>query len=519
MNGSGKTTWLALAALGAATLGGPALAADKAKFDVAATAKAIDQALQQRLDAEKVKPSPLADDAEFLRRAYLDIAGVIPPADKAAAFLDSKDPDKRAKLIDELLESKQYGRHMADIWQGMLLPRNSDNRRLQNEPMVKWLEENFNNNTPWDKFAHDLLTAEGPQDKNGAVSFFLANPTADKVNDTVAKLFLGIQLQCAQCHNHPFTGWKQTEYWGMAMFFTKVRPDNVNRAARNGNTPGVSEAAGGRAQRLPESAKAVPPKFLHGDEPKLKASEPYRPAVAKWLTAPENPYFAKAAVNRVWHHFFGRGFVNPVDDMHDGNPASHPELLKELADRFTAGGYDVKDLIRAVCHTQAYQRTSKPFAGNDDDTTLFSHMAVKVMAPEQLYDSLEQVLGRNYTRPTGPAGRAAPNGRAQFVSFFLADENADPTEYQAGIPQALRLMNAPQMNNGNAALLTQAVKPTSPPAEVLEKLYLATLSRRPTADEVARLSAYVAKTSGDAKKAYGNVLWALVNSGEFTLNH
>src|SRR6266566_286255 len=291
------------------------------KLDAVALSARIDVAIQQCLDAEKITPSPRSEDAEFVRRVYLDIAGVIPSAAKVAAFLDSRDPNKRAKLIDELLADPLFGKHMADIWQNLLLPRNSDNRRLKNEPMTSWLEEQFNANKGWDKLVSNLLTASGPQDKNGAVTFFLANPTADKMNDQVCRLFLGVQLQCAQCHNHPFTEWKQTEYWAMAAFFTKVRPDNVRKAAKGDGNPGVGEsnvAPRGKQPKLPESAKIVPAKFLMGEQPKLDPNGPARPTLAKWLTAPQNPFFAKSMVNRTWGHFFGRGLVNPVDNMHDG---------------------------------------------------------------------------------------------------------------------------------------------------------------------------------------------------------
>jgi len=485
----------ALAVGAALAAAGPALAAGQQaeKLDVPALSRLIDQGIGQRLDAEHVQPGPLADDAEFLRRVYLDLTGVIPAADRARAFLDSKDPDKRAKLIDELLASPAFGRHMADIWQALLLPRTSDNRRLNSAPMTQWLEEHFNNNTPWDEFVTELITASGPQDKNGAVTFFLANATVDKYTDQTSKLFLGIQLQCAQCHNHPFTGWKQEEYWGMAQFFIKVRADRVQQAARQGNVPGVSENAAPRGRRapLPMSAKRVPAKFLQGEQPKLNASGPYRPVLAKWMTSPGNKFFARAMVNRTWAQLFGRGIVNPVDDMHDGNAPSHPELLKQLSEQFVASGFDLKHLIRGICNSQAYQRTSK--VGKEEaDPSLFARAAVKVMTPEQLYDSLEAVLGRA-DRPAqarrGPQQRGpAITPRAQFVNFFLVEEGSDPTEYQAGIPQVLRLMNSARTNAGGA-LLREAMKPGRPPAEVIEHLYLATLSRRPTADETRRLTA------------------------------
>jgi hypothetical protein len=494
--------------------------------DATTLSRRIDQAIGKRLEADQIRPSPLADDAEFLRRVYLDITGVIPPANKAAAFLDSKDANKRAKLIDELLSSPRFGRHMADIWLRYLLPRTSDNRLLQTEPLTRWLEESFNSNKPWDQLVSELVTASGTQDENGAVTFFLANPTADKVTDTVSRLFLGVQLQCAQCHNHPFTKWKQTEYWGMAAFFTKVKSDRVRQAAKQATPAAVSENGKGRPAKLPESAKIVPAKFLQGEQPQMDRSAPYRPVFAKWLTSPENPYFARAMANRLWAHFFGRGIVEPVDDMHDGNPPSHPELLQDLAGRFVANHFDVKFLIRAICNSQTYQRTSKPNDTDDSGANVFAHMAIKVNSPEQLYDSLLAVLGtpareaaaRNRKAPNQGKPGLAPNPRNLFVAFFMNEDGSDPTQYQAGIPQALRLMNAPQLSAG-AAALEQALKSSRSPAQVIDWLYLATLSRRPTHAESQRLADFVHKHGTDPRKAYRDILWAVLNSSEFALNH
>jgi hypothetical protein len=485
-----------------------------------ALSQRIDHLLVERLQAEKVPASPLASDAEFLRRVSLDLTGVIPTADQAAAFLDSKDPQKRAKLIDELLASPRYGRHMADIWEALLVKRDPDNRRIQLDPLYSWLEKQFNDNVSWDRVTTDLLTSTGTQDKNGAVTFFLANGTPDKVTDTVSRVFLGVQLQCAQCHNHPFTKWKQTEYWGMAAFFLKVRPDgNPRQAQQNGTPLGIGESGRGRPARLPTSAKLVPAQFFQGEQPKIGESEPARPVLAKWLTAQGNPFFARALVNRLWYQFFGRGFVAPVDDIHDGNPASHPELFQELAKQFASGGFDVKEMIRTICNSEAYQRSSKPVAGNDDaDVRLFSHAAIRPLMPEELFDSLERVTGpAERARPAGRPGmgqRGAPVGsRAGFVAFFQGDEHADPTEYQAGIPQVLRLMNSNQFNVNAAA---GKIAGKSEPAQAVEKLYLAALSRRPTAEESNRLTSYI-QTNGD--KAHGDILWALLNTSEFTLNH
>jgi hypothetical protein len=493
------------------------------RLDARALARHVDEALDARLHDEKVSGSPPADDAEFLRRVYLDLTGAIPPADRVAAFLDSREPGKRARLIDELLDSPDYGRHLADVWQTLLVPRNSDNRAIRAEPLTKWLEEAFNANKPWDQMVRDVLTATGDMDRDPAVTWVLANRGPEKLTDSATRLFLGVQLQCAQCHNHPFTDWKQDEYWGMAAFFGRVRLQGNPRAAAQGNAViSVGETGRGRPLPRPDSARNLPPKFLQGEPAQAAAGEPVRPLLADWLASAKNPYFSKAMVNRTWAQLFGRGLVNPVDDMHEGNPPSHPQLLADLAEQFAGAGFDLKYLTRALCNSRAYQRSSKPSGNNADDAPeLFSRMAVKVLAPEQLFDSLVRVLGAP-NRPSdpqrrGPAARGnPPTPRSQFVTFFKV-EDADPTEYAVGIPQALRLMNGPQMNN--PAVVDPLLRAGKPPAEVIEHLYLRTLSRRPRPQELARLTDYVHSFQGEPRKAYGDVLWTLLNCSEFAFNH
>lgn len=495
------------------------------KKDPAALAKLIDAEVNKKLAADKVPASPRASDEEFLRRAYLDIVGVIPGSEAARAFLDSTDPQKRERLIDQLLADERFGRRMADLWTAKLFPKDSANRFVAKEPLHKWFEAEFNKNEGWDKLTTKLVTATGTVADNPAVSYFMANRSVDKLTDTTAQHFLGIQLQCAQCHNHPFTSWKQTEYWAMATFYSKVKADNPKNANKGGDPlqNGVQEGPGRSKGKdfFPEAAKNLPAKFLGGPEPALGATEPFRPALAKWMTAPGNPFFAKALVNRTWAHLFGRGFVNPVDDMLPENEASHPELLAALAAHVaTTGEYDLKYLLKAICLSDAYQRTSKPTADNKADTALFSHMTVKVMSPEQLYDSLGTVtLASKTDAKQGKAQIGAAKGvkvgaRDQFVNFFLAGaETVNATEYEAGIPQALRLMNSNVMNNPAAA--RAVVGGTKKPEEAIERIYLAALSRRPTATEVKNLTAYVARVGADT--AYSDILWAVLNSSEFTL--
>ncbi|MCS6978100.1 MAG: DUF1549 and DUF1553 domain-containing protein [Gemmatales bacterium] len=482
-------------------------------------ASLIDRHIADKLREEKLDASPRCSDAEFARRVSLDIVGVIPTADAARAFLDSTDPNKRERLIDELLADPRYGQHLADIWQALLLPKVSDARRIQTQPFTEWLRDSFNENKPWDQMVTELLTATGSPEENGAAVYWLANQTVDMVTGSVSRLFLGMQLQCAQCHNHPFTGWKQEEYWGLAQFFMKVRFEGNPR--QNG-TAVVTESERGRRPMLPEGVKQVPPRFFQGEQPTLSRSEPYRPVFARWLTSPDNPFFAKAMVNRIWGQLFGRGLVHPVDDMRPDNPASHPELLDDLARHFIASGFDVKGLIRAICLSETYQRSSKPHGNNDSDATYFSHRTVTPLTPEQLYDSLQQVVGSPSAPPQRGGNPAAKNpnqanARAQFVAFFQADESGDPAEYQAGIPQALRLMNSPQLNRGGV-LVEEAMRRHSTTEARVEHLFLGTLSRRPSEAELQRFGDHVRKSGSNERNGLNDVLWVLLNSSEFVLN-
>jgi Protein of unknown function (DUF1549)/Protein of unknown function (DUF1553) len=497
---------------------------------VADFAKMIDSRIDKSLNAAMVKPSAKSDDAEFLRRVSLDLAGVIPTAEQAARFLDDKSPDKRAKLVDDLLASKNFGKRMGDIWTGLMYPVDSDNRFVSKVPLRDWLTDQFNANMHWDRMSYELITATGDYDKNGAGAYLIANRGVDKMTDSVTKLFLGVMVSCAQCHNHPFASIKQDEYWGVAQFFMKTNVSNP-RAAKDGGTISISEE--GRVNRkanpVPESVKDVAPKFLGGDKMKINAKDPARPVLAQWITAPTNPYFAKAFVNRAWEQIFGKGIIKTSTGLvWEAVEPSHPELFEQLAKEFTASGFDIKHLFRGMVNSEAYQRSSRPLGDNRDDKTLYSHQAIKVLSPEQLFDSLISVVGE-LGRADVPrkGGNMAPKGlanspRDQFAAFFRGGEDATPVEYETGIPQALRLMNGPLAQNGRLMTAANTIigtgKVTSANAAfAAEKLYLATLSRRPTSVEVKRVADYVAKSGNDPKTAYGDVLWALINSSEFAL--
>ncbi len=497
------------------------------KIDTAALAKLIDQEINKRITAEKAKSSGLCDDSEFVRRVHLDLVGVIPSADKVMAFLASKESNKRAKLIDELLNDPRFGVHHAEQWAVLMVPRESNNRALSQKPLEKWMAEHFNKNTPINKLIHELITTTGEIDKNPAGTYFVANPTVDKITDNVTRMFLGVQLQCAQCHNHPFTDWKQTEYWAMATFFIKTKVNGTpQQAAKKGVTLAVSENPKAKAAKkgggLPESYKNVPAKFLQGDTPKLNATDPYRPVLADWMTSTENKFFARAMVNRFWYQMFGRGIVNPVDDMHDDNAATHPELLSTLTEQFKLNGFDVKYLLRAICNSEVYQRSSVTVTdAASNDPELYAQREMRVMSPEQMYDSLTTILGAAARADSKDKKAVAKKGpqtpRDQFVNFFRV-EDANPLEYQNGIPQALRVMNSPFTNRAEA-IAADITKGAKTPAEAIEKIYLSGLARRPSAAELQRLTTYVNRPGATPRAAYGDILWVLLNSSEFTLNH
>jgi hypothetical protein len=303
---------------------------------------------------------------------------------------------------------------------------------------------------------------------------------------------------------------------------------NPQMAAKKGVPPGITETAikGKGKKDLPDSAKIVPAKFLQGASPKLNPAEPYRPVLARWMTAPNNPFFARAMINRFWYQLFGRGLVNPVDDMHQDNLPTHPELLAALTEQFKSSDFDVKYLLKAICNSESYQRSSKPIGDNQSDDRFYSHRVVRVLSPEQLYDSLTSVVGVpkgavDIQKKLAAAGKKGPFGpRDNFLAFFRIDEGTDPLEYQAGIPQALRLMNSGQFNNTFAVVAMAVKEGNNVPSQVIDRLFIHVLSRPPTPQETERLLAFIRDKGGpDPRPSYMDMAWALLNTSEFAFNH
>lgn len=520
-----------------------------AAYDLART---IDAQIDAALSKSAITASPLATDAEYLRRASLDLTGKVPTYERVKAFLADADPQKRSKLIDGLLDSSDFGKHFAAIWADMLIKRDTDtNRGLNTEAFTKWLAKEFNDNNGWNKIVTDMVTASGKVDESPQSLFVVANQDNNQVSPAkltaaTANLFMGLQLQCAECHVHPTVEtWKQDDFWGMAAFFGHVKferdGDKVPRAPivavkEVGKTPEPRGKAAKQGEKAipandiiaipdPTDAKkttgTAKAKLFEANKPaNLGTRIPYRPTLAEWLTSPDNPYFARAAVNRFFAHVFARGLINPVEDMGPNSKATHPELLDALARSFAASGFDVKFLLRAYCNSSAYNRTSKPNDSNLEDESLLSHMPVKIIGARELLDSIQLVTAKpapreilRFREKVAPKGISAP---ATGIRFFDKREYEDEaTEFSYGIPQLLKQMNT-SMTNVNGPV-SRFAKPGRDRADVINDLYLTALGRSPSAIELVRLDKFA--EGRDAGKLYHDIFWALLNSAEFVSNH
>jgi len=539
--------WIAVGAKG--TEKKPAGPVTRAALQPAEVAQLIDREISATLAAAKIPASPYAADAEFLRRLSLDITGKPPTGEAAAKFLADADGTKRAKLIDSLLGSDDYGRHFAERWVNLFYLATVNQRPPSPEPFVDWLGKELNDGTRWDEVVRAVLTANGPIDEAPQGLFFYYNGdmngqfTPKILAGNIGQVFLGVQLQCAECHHHPFSSWKQGDFWAVAAFFAQTaRMEKVE----NKMTKGVEERhllppkPNKPAQALKEIAisipndgearnggKKIPAGFLDGQQARLDPARSHREPFAAWLTGKDNRQFARAAVNRFWAHFFARGFVNPLNDFGDHNAPAHPALLESLTDEFIASGFDLKHLIRCMCQSDAYQRTSGVRPGNEkpEAETLFARMTPKVLTPEQLYDALCNALEvPEIAPPIDPNKKPNPKAppprspRSVFVAAFRGPGEADePTELKLGVPHALKLMNQPNFNTGGK-VVERLCRDDRPAQEVIDGLFLAALSRQPTAEERDKFAAFVTRQPSP-RDGYARVLWVLINSSEFLLNH
>lgn len=528
-------------------------------------------------------PSDLADDSEFLRRVYLDVIGTLPTADEARQFLADKDAQKRAKLVDQLLNRPEY----AMFWATKFSDLTGNDDRFTPLPRPKtawlwydWIKDKMQKNVPYDEFVAGIVTAtsrEGrsaedclneyakvsaalekgfddgtyAQRKTNDIFWKKSGNRGDQVALQISYAFLGVRLECAQCHKHPFDRWTQADFKGYTAFFSAVRsgvptdvpkdkvPATKNRQSFPYNEIYVQTSGapkGGKKGGGPDSGQGVKPRALGGSEYPLEKDKDPRVALMDWMRAPDNPFFAKAIVNRMWAHYFGIGIVDPQDDLNAANPPSNPELLDWLAKDFIAHKFDLKHLHRTIVNTRVYQLTWKPNETNALDKRNFAHAQLRRLSAEVVVDAIDQVTGSrsSFSKNLAPAGtraiglaptRLGNAGSAYALQIFgrpLRTQTCDcERSGDAGLPQAMYLINDTDINSKIGASdgrLAQLVKKVADNRQVVGELYLSTICRPPTEEEMQKALAYVDK-AGERNAGFEDLLWSLINLREFVFNH
>lgn len=505
---------------------------------VAETATEIDRLFLAAWQKNGIEPAPAATDEEFVRRLYLDLAGRIPATSETREFLASESTAKRSELVDHLLDGPAFVRHFTIIWRNALIPQafNEPGTRSLVPGFEAWLWKHFSEGTPYNKVVHELITSPIDfgnnqagllQSANSPSAFFIVRQLQpENLATGTSRAFLGVRLDCAQCHDHPFDKWKRDQFWNMAAFYSGFqRPDNAD-PDNQAMMMNVRENEAAHSIKVPSTGNIVNAKFLTGGEPEWKENDQPRKILADWVTSRDNPWFAKMAVNRLWAQFLGQGIVQPVDDFSDNNPPSHPDVLNLLAEQFIAHDYDLKFLVRTITATRVYQTTSRQTHDSQSDPTQFARAALRGLTPEQFFDSLAEAVG--YYQPYRTDNPFVIDGdtpRGRFLELFR-DENESPLLKETTILQALAMMNGEFIDNATTLENSQTLRavadfPLMTNDEKLDTLFVAAFSRRPTDSERATFGKFITDggTTGDAKSAMADIFWAMLNSSEFLLNH
>ncbi len=504
----------------------------------------IDQQIRQGWQDNEIEASASASDEEWVRRIYLDLLGRIPTMEEARKFLADESPRKRSVLTEELLEHEDYVRNFTTVWSNNCIGRGAP-QRVSRTGMEKFFREAFARNRPWNEIVVDIVTASGHYEENGAVNYTLAQlQNADEgvqLTAMTARLFLGLQVQCTQCHNHPFNKWQQDQFWEYNSFFRQVGKidhrkldPNTGRMVDDYSEVVWQEFSGPVYYEKRSGVMQVAYPRFQGLEVDPGVGVDRRVEFGKLITQPVDgapAQIAQAMVNRTWSHFFGYGFTRPVDDMGPHNPASHPDLLERLSREFVAANYDVKELVRWIVSSEAYGLTSQyndknkiddPGAG---EVPLFSHMYLKSMQAEQMYDSL--IVASN-AHKSGRGGWGAQEEQRrrwmqQFVVAFENDENDESTTFNGTIPQALMMMNSELMDKAcsveRGSFLFESMSSPGNEAQKIQELYLAALSRNPTKTEIGKVQKMLKNYGNQRLMGYQDLFWALLNSNEFVFIH
>ena len=486
----------------------------------------IDELVHDKLHKLRIYPSELCSDEVFLRRVYLDVAGAVPDAETTAKFLKDSNTKKRELVIDQLLDRKEF----TDMWvmkfAELLQIRTDDNNGVSYKSTLlyfNWIKDRIASNMPMDQIVRELLTAKGGTFVSPATNYYQIERDNLKITENVAQVFMGMRIQCAQCHDHPFDQWTQDDYYSFASFFSQV-------GRKRGADPRESIIYNRNSGEInhPIHKKPMPPKFLGGETPEIKKGTDRRKVLADWLASPDNPFFARNLANIVWSHFFGQGIIEPVDDVRISNPPSNPELLDKLASQFTEYNYDFKKLVRDVCNSRAYQLSTRTNPSNEDDLRNFARAQLRRMRAEVLLDVISQVTQTKNKFQGLPLGaRALQIADGRFSNYFLTTFGRATREtvcscevvMEPNMSQALHLLNGDVTNSriNQGKVVQTMLKDGKSVASIIDDLYLRCYSRLPRENEKANLLASI--DSEDPTESLTDIFWALLNSKEFIFNH
>lgn len=486
----------------------------------------IDALVNAKLQRMKILASPIADDAEFLRRVYLDITGSTPTADEVRAFLaDSTETQaKRTALVDRLLDNPLYVEHWTLKWSDLLLSRRKSITEKGVWSFRNWIRNAIASNKPYNEFAVELITANGSTFENPAANYYRIAREPKLVMENMTQVFLGTRFNCNQCHDHPFERWTQRQYYDLAAYFA-----DVGRKPIADGDEIIFTLASPESVVNPDNNLPAEPKFPFQHDGTVNASASRRAQLSQWLTSSQNPYFARSAVNRYWSYFLGRGIIDPVDDIRASNPPSNPELLDALTKDFVESGYDIRKLIRTICLSATYQRTLASNEWNEDDKINFSHALPRRLAAEQLYDAIITATGAPRNLPGVPEGfRAAqlpdPQVEVAFLDMFGRAPRESPCECErnsdVSLGQTLNMINGPTISDAivhpNGVIAT-TIKSGATPEQLIETIYLSALCRKPSAEELQKAVDYFASVNNTSEAAE-DLMWALINSPAFLFN-
>ncbi|MCH9654236.1 MAG: DUF1549 and DUF1553 domain-containing protein [Planctomycetes bacterium] len=498
----------------------------------------IDQLINQAKKREGIISTQRSTDAEFMRRISLDLTGKIPPVAELRLFLADQDPLKREKLIDRLLASPGFVVHFTNIWRAILIPETSTDLQTRGQipEFDAWMRSQLLNNTGYDEIVRNIIDVPLDINRGGERSeisqvltpraYYLSKQLKpENLAAGTSRAFLGVRIECAQCHDHPFDSWKQHQFWQYAAFFSNL---DQSQPGTPGNALLVREVTGKPRIKIPDTNRLVEAIFLDGIQPEW-VNEQTRPRrrLSQWITSAQNPYFAKATTNRIWSLFFGRGIIDPVDDFSSTNRASHPKLLELLAIQFREHDYDLKYLIREITTSQTYQLSSRQTDSSQSQVEWYGKMPTRGLTAEQIFANLVQATGffQQTTDDTVLLRPGTNSPQAEIYELFKS-ESENRLDPKATILQALSLMNGTFITNATSLeqsdVFTAIVDfPELNDEQKIEAFFLSALSRYPTKDEINRLKTVIASAGSGENQihAYSDLFWALLNSSEFLLNH